>query len=410
MRNVPDPHGLVRLVPPVLVKRGHVEPAHLGRVRLHAHAVHRRRGRHDDVLGRHHVFTRVGEHPHHVLAREPGVEHVHDDHVVPLVPCALVPSRELRDVRVRDGDLRAHLIRGDVSTRARRERAVPFAREHALRARPRGHHGQQPAPRADVQHVRAVSRVSLVDLRDLPRDRGVVRLRSSRVLQRREVILREARVVFVHVDVFRVVDSELHAHGVVRARQRDDVAFGDFDFAGEVLRARVHGRRAAFCVRARVVRVVVVVAVVVVVEAAAIGKVEPAFVRAEPHGRGRDRDVVDQMQRVPKHHRVELPLALEREVDPALLALLGRVLEVKRPHLHGRRERDPRVLPRRHRGRVRRRPPVLVHRADVYAAHVVDAHFHRHRVHRRGRRKQDRVREAQTVHRVSKRRDDPAGE
>ena len=108
---------------------GHVEVEHLARVRLDAHAVHRRRRRHDDGVRRQDVPPRLLEHPERVLARQARVEQIDDDQVTPLDRDALDAAPQLRRVAARDGDDVGHPVRGDVPPRARRERPVPLARQ-----------------------------------------------------------------------------------------------------------------------------------------------------------------------------------------------------------------------------------------------------------------------------------------
>ena len=153
MRRVRHSHRLVRLVPSVLVERAEIEPAHLGRVRLDAHAVHGGGGWNDDGVRREETFRLAWSSIHVACSPvETRVEKIEDHHVAPLGRNPEFSALEFRRVRARDGDARRQTVRGDASTRHRRERAVPFARDGDGRARPRRHHRQQPGPRADVQN------------------------------------------------------------------------------------------------------------------------------------------------------------------------------------------------------------------------------------------------------------------
>ena len=217
MRHVLHAHAVVGLVPPVLVERGHVEAAHLARVRLHAHAVQRRRRGDHGAIRRGQIHPGLLQHEQHVLTGQPRVEHVDDDHVTPVHGHAHLPALQLGAVAVRDGDPPGHLIERHVAAATIRELAVPLARDHLRRAGPRGHHGQQPGPGAYVQHLRAP-----VGTRDralnLTSDGGIVRPGAFLVPQKAEVVLGERRDAPVKVEVFRLLHPELHAHGVVDAR------------------------------------------------------------------------------------------------------------------------------------------------------------------------------------------------
>ena len=142
--------------------------------------------------------------------------------------------------------------------------------------------------------------------------------------------------------------------------------------------------------------------------AVVVGGVESGVLAwGESERRGGDLDVVDEVEREPEHHGVELTVAFERQVHGLGLALLGRVLEVEVPGLDGRRQGDEGVRRELHGGGVRGREPVGVHGADVQAAHRVDSHLNRHDVNRRARREEDGVGEKKFLQSVPETWDDP---
>ena len=211
--------GVVGLVPPVLVERGHVKAAHLARVRLDAHAVQRGGGGNHGAVGGGDIDPGLLQHEQHVLAGEASVEHVHDDDVAPLDGHAQLSALQLGAVAVGHRDLPGHLVERHVAAGAVGELGVPLARDDLFRSGSRGHHGEQPGPGAYVEHPGAP-----IGTRDgaihLPRDRRVVRPRAFLVAEEAKVKLGKRGDPPVQVEVLGLLDPELHAHGVVDARHR----------------------------------------------------------------------------------------------------------------------------------------------------------------------------------------------